>query len=142
MALRVRLARRSLDASRQTGWHWRLLDAPQDVDGEDRRIWVEEQANTYFGDANLDGEFNTADFVSVFQNGEYEDAVAGNSTWSDGDWNGDTEFDSGDFVTSFQGGGFEQGPREIAAVPEPSARVLLAMSVASPRVTASTEFCE
>ncbi len=50
------------------------------------------------GDANLDGRFDSADLVRLFQIGEYEDAIAQNSTWADGDWNGDREFNSRDFV--------------------------------------------
>lgn len=81
--------------------------------------------NTYIGDANLDGEFNSSDFVVLFSAGEYEDGVANNSTWSTGDFNGDGEFDSGDFVVAFSGGGYELGPRQAAAVPEPSGLALL-----------------
>ena len=74
---------------------------------------------TFFGDANLDGEFNSLDLVMVVQAGEYEDDIALNSTWSTGDWNGDRDFDSGDFVTAFQDGGFEFGPRQrVTSVPE------------------------
>ena len=77
--------------------------------------------NTYVGDANLDGEFGSADFVVVFTSGEYEDGVVGNSTWETGDWNGDTEFDSSDFVAAFTGGGYELGPRmAVKSVPEPT----------------------
>jgi hypothetical protein len=91
------------------------------VDQTDRQVWVEQIAKTYFGDANFDKEFNSGDFVAVFQAGQYEDAIAGNSTWATGDWNGDAEFDSGDFVLAFQSGGYEKGPRPAAnAVPEPS----------------------
>jgi hypothetical protein len=90
------------------------------VSAADRNTWVEEIKRTWFGDANLDGIFDTSDFVQVFQAGEYEDGTALNSQWQTGDWNGDGEFDSGDFVTAFQGGGFEIGPRPaVAAVPEP-----------------------
>ena len=39
---------------------------------------------TYYGDANLDGVFNTSDFVLVFQVGKYEDDVPGNATWEGG----------------------------------------------------------
>ncbi|MCA9172815.1 MAG: hypothetical protein KDB23_34390, partial [Planctomycetales bacterium] len=86
----------------------------------DREVWVEGLRGTYFGDANLDGEFSSADFVAVFQIGEYEDAVDGNSTWADGDWNGDRDFTSGDFVLAFQAGGYELGPRQaVSMVPEP-----------------------
>ncbi|MCA9196527.1 MAG: hypothetical protein KDA87_03275 [Planctomycetales bacterium] len=83
-------------------------------DVADRQIWVEEAKKTYFGDANLDGEFNSGDFIAVFRTGEYEDAIAGNSSWSEGDWNGDGEFDSSDFVAAFEGGGYEIGPRPMS----------------------------
>lgn len=106
------------------------LDGSGTVDDADRAHWVQTQANTFFGDANLDGEFNSSDFVVVFQTGEYEDETAGNSVWGTGDWNGDGDFDSGDFVLAFQGGGYEQGPRPApAAVPEPSSIVLLLIGV-------------
>ena len=105
------------------------LTADGVVNTADREAWVEDVSNTYFGDANLDGEFSSGDFVQVFQRGEYEDPIAGNSGWADGDWNGDGEFDSGDFVLAFQSGGYEMGPRStvaanrLAAVPEPSTRI-------------------
>jgi hypothetical protein len=101
------------------------LNSDQLVNDADRVVWVHDLKKTYFGDANLDGLFDSTDFVSVFQTGEYEDATARNSTWGKGDWNGDGDFTSGDFVTAFQDGGYEKGPRPgIAAVPEPSACIL------------------
>ena len=112
-----------------------LFDVNNDVsvDQEDRRVWVKELRNTWFGDANLDGEFNSGDFVSVFQIGEYEDAVQGNSGWADGDWDGDAEFTTGDFVTAFQDGGFELGPPLAQAVPEPSGILLISMGLFASR---------
>lgn len=90
------------------------------VNASDKTYLVEQIKKTYLGDANLDGQFNTTDLVSVFQVGEYEDGVAQNSGWADGDWTGDQEFDTGDFVAAFQAGGFEMGPRAATeAVPEP-----------------------
>ena len=89
------------------------------IDGSDRVVMVEDVLNTYFGDSNLDGEFNTADLVLIFQAGEYEDDLEGNSIWATGDWNGDREFNTGDLVAAFQAGGFEQGPRGSVPVPEP-----------------------
>ena len=94
------------------------------ADRQDRIRWVEELNNTYFGDSNLDGEFNSTDFVAVFSAGEYEDDIDGNSTWAEGDWDGSGDFDSSDFVAAFQGRGYEQGPRTPAAVPEPSGIVI------------------
>ena len=76
------------------------------VDQADRTFWIHDLKNTWFGDSNLDGEFNTGDLIAVFQAGQYEDAVAMNSTWGTGDWNGDGEFDTGDLVSAFQDGGF------------------------------------
>ena len=104
------------------------LNRDGSVDVEDRRTWVQDEAfaHTYFGDANLDGEFNTNDLVSIFQAGQYEDAIEGNATWETGDWNGDGDFGTADLVFAFQDGGFEQGPRVASQnVPEPSASLLI-----------------
>ena len=98
------------------------VDSSGTVDDADRISWVESVKQTWLGDANLDGEFNSGDLVATFTAGQYEDATAGNSGWAQGDWNGDGDFDSGDFVTAFSGGGYEVGPRAAtAAVPEPCA---------------------
>lgn len=101
------------------------------VNAEDRRVQIEELANTYFGDSNFDGQFDSSDFVFVFIAGEYEDGVAANSTWTTGDWDGNAEFDSGDFVIAFQAAGFEQGPRAAtpAVVPEPSGIALMMLGL-------------
>jgi hypothetical protein len=102
------------------------LNNNRSIDQGDRRIWIEDIRNSYFGDANLDGEFNSRDLVEVFTAGEFEDSVIGNTTWATGDWNGDQEFNSGDLVLAFQGGGYEQGPhRSVSIVPEPESRFLL-----------------
>jgi hypothetical protein len=91
----------------------------------DRQVWVTELKGTYFGDSNLDGEFNTADLVSVFQAGEYEDDFIENSTWATGDWDGNGEFNSRDLILAFTENGYEQGPRPASSpVPEPTGLVL------------------
>ena len=96
------------------------LNTDGTVDSSDRTVWVEGLSSTYFGDANLDGEFNSSDFISVLIVGEYEDGIPANSGWADGDWNGDKEFSSSDFILALTGGGYEVGPRAAAAaVPEP-----------------------
>ncbi len=93
------------------------------VDDGDRIIWVQDHANTWFGDANFDGVFSTDDLVAVFAAGKYETSQA--AVWAEGDWTGDLVFDSGDLVAAFSDGGFELGPRgAVSAVPEPSAIVL------------------
>ena len=66
------------------------------------------------GDVNGDGLFNSSDLVEVFQVGEYEDGIAGNSTFEDGDWTGDGEFDSADFVFVFQLGIYSAGAAPLA----------------------------
>ena len=100
------------------------------INDDDRTIWVHDVKRTYFGDANLDGEFSSADFVDVFVAGEYEDTRAGNSSWATGDWDGDAEFTSSDFVTAFVDGGYELGKREaVNAVPEPSTVLLLLLGM-------------
>jgi hypothetical protein len=101
------------------------------VNTEDRNFWVIDLANTFMGDANLDGEFNSSDLIAVLTVGEYEDNLAGNSTWAEGDWDGDAEFGSGDFL-AFQFGGYELGPRTaIAAVPEPTSVALISIGMLS-----------
>ena len=102
------------------------LNKDRQVTTADHRFLITDILKTWIGDANLDGEFNTADFVMVFQAGQFEDEIVGNSTWSTGDWNGDGEFTSVDFIVSFQDGGFERGPRIPAVtVPEPGSILLL-----------------
>ena len=106
------------------------LDDNGKVDADDRVVWVERLKRTYFGDADLDGEFTSQDFVAVFQQAEYEDALALNSTWAEGDWSGDGEFDSSDFVLAFSGGGFEQGPRTaLFHVPEPAGCLMFLIGI-------------
>ena len=99
------------------------------VNFDDRKQWVEVLKNTWIGDANLNGEFNSGDMVQVFARGLYE---TGNPAgWEDGDFNGDTVFGSGDMVAAFVGGGYEQGLKQggpnaaVSAVPEPSGLLLM-----------------
>lgn len=98
------------------------------VDIADREQWVNVLKNTYVGDSNLDGEFNSRDFVEVFTAGKYETGDA--ATWLEGDWNGDKVFNSSDFVAAFTGGGYEIGPRaSVSAVPEPASVTLALMAM-------------
>ena len=100
------------------------------VNEADRTVWVNDLKRTYYGDSNLDGEFNSSDLVTVFQAGQYEDGVASNSTWATGDWNGDGDFDSSDFVTAFSAGGYEAGLRPaVSAVPEPGSLVMMLLGL-------------
>lgn len=101
------------------------LNLDLEVNFSDLDIWVKDARGTWYGDANLDGEFNTADLVTVFQAGQFEDTISKNSRWSDGDWNGDGAFNSSDLVIAFQDGGFEIRPiGQAQTVPEPRSSVV------------------
>ena len=99
------------------------VNASGNLDENDFSHMIDSIFNTYFGDANLDGEFSSIDFVSVFQAGKYESGES--AGWGEGDWNGDGVFSSGDFVAAFKDGGYELGPRAaVAKVPEPTNLVI------------------
>ena len=103
-------------------------DNDGDVDREDRKIWVKDYRRTWVGDADLDGEFTSGDFVAVFTVGKYEKDEA--ATWAEGDWDGDKRFGTADFVFAFSDGGYELGPlTDVQAVPEPSGLGLLLMGL-------------
>lgn len=88
------------------------VDTPADLNGDsvvdeaDIVHMVHDLLGTNFGDANLDGVFDSSDLVLVFRGGEYEDPLSANSGWRAGDWNGDGEFDTSDLVLAFQDGGY------------------------------------
>ncbi len=83
------------------------LDKNGQINSGDMDYLVRTLLGTTYGDANLDGVFNTTDLVFVFQAGHYDDGIEDNSTWATGDWNCDREFDSSDLVVAFQVGGFQ-----------------------------------
>ncbi|MCP4194550.1 MAG: PEP-CTERM sorting domain-containing protein [Planctomycetaceae bacterium] len=109
------------------------LNADGLVNSADRKIWVNDLKNTWMGDANLNGVFDSGDLVTVFASAKYETGQA--ATWGQGDWNGDQKFDSGDLVEAFSNAGYEAGERPggpnpvTAAVPEPSSIVLTLISL-------------
>jgi hypothetical protein len=104
------------------------LSGDGQVDLTDIRKWVHDVKNTYFGDADLNGLFDSRDIVRIFQQGEYEDDRIGNSAWLDGDWNGDGEFSSGDLILAFQDDGYERDRRAAAeSVPEPTGPITLVL---------------
>ena len=71
---------------------------------EDYRILVQVAFNTDYGDANLDGIFDSNDLTSVFQFGLYEKSNPSIASWVAGDWNGDGRFDSADLILALQTG--------------------------------------
>ena len=78
------------------------LNADGIVDSSDLNDLIERVLGSRFGDSNLDGMVDSKDLVLIFQAGEYEDQVDGNSGWAEGDWNCDGDFDSRDLVELFQ----------------------------------------
>jgi hypothetical protein len=104
------------------------LNSDGSVNSADHAYLVRDIMNTYIGDADLNGEFNSSDLVAVLASGTYEADVA--ATWSTGDFEGDGRTNSSDLVAALADGGYELGPRAApAAVPEPSAVGLLAVGV-------------
>jgi hypothetical protein len=98
------------------------------VNDGDIQVWAKDLFNSWIGDANLDGEFNSSDLVGVLASGTYEADVA--SVWSTGDFNGDGRTNSSDLVAALADGGYEQGPRAAtAAVPEPTSLALIAIGL-------------
>ncbi len=96
------------------------------VNYDDRLAWINTLKKTWIGDADLDGQFNSSDFVTVFQAGKFETGQA--AGWAEGDWDGNKQFNTSDFVAAFQQGGYEAGPKAaVSAVPEPSSMALLAL---------------
>jgi hypothetical protein len=125
----------ALSAEVRKGTHSATFDLTSDgkVDQADRTEWVTKLRKTWFGDANLNGEFNSSDFVAVFGTGKYEtNQMAG---WAEGDWSGDAQFNSSDFVTAFGDGGYEKGPRPAMAVPEPTTPFIALISLLSMGMT-------
>ena len=98
------------------------------VDADDVGVWINDLFKSWIGDANLDGEFSSADLVTVLASGTYEAEV--DSAWTTGDFNGDGRTNSGDLVAALADGGYEVGPRAaVSAVPEPVSVTLLTLGI-------------
>ncbi|MEZ6116713.1 MAG: FG-GAP-like repeat-containing protein [Pirellulaceae bacterium] len=111
------------------------LNSDRELDQQDLDYFILERLDSVYGDANLDGIFNSADLVQVFQANEYEDDVDANSTWAEGDWNGDGEFSSADLTFVFSRGGYEQSAvrtNEIAAWLDASNRKIVSLGPSKP----------
>src|SRR5690606_20005824 len=89
------------------------LNRDGQINRADFEMLIADLMQTRAGDANLDQRFNSADLVSVFSAAEYEDGVAGNSTWAEGDWNCDGDFSSGDIISAFVAGWYSAESRPV-----------------------------
>jgi hypothetical protein len=99
------------------------------VDTADVTMWIKDLFNSWVGDADLNGEFNSGDLVQVLASGTYEADVP--AVWSTGDFDGSGRTDSSDLVAALADGGYELGPRAgVAAVPEPAAMLLVLIGTA------------
>ena len=114
-------------STRKHGKFWQAMNKPKSELPSPPALRTQ-QKRTWYGDANLDGEFDSRDLSQVLAAGKYETGQA--TGWDEGDWNGDVHFGTGDFVTALIEGGYERGPKQpIAAVPEPTSALLFVISL-------------
>jgi hypothetical protein len=80
------------------------LNTDKTLSEADLDVMVEDILYTTAGDANLDGVFDSQDFVLVMQAGAYDKPASAETTWEMGDWNCDGRFDSQDLIKAAQRG--------------------------------------
>jgi hypothetical protein len=83
------------------------LDADDSVDISDHEFLIENVMGANYGDANLDGRFDSSDLQQVFAAGRFESEE--DATWETGDWNCDGKFTTSDLVVAFQKGVYQRG---------------------------------
>ena len=87
--------------------HLRLNDLPLmfDLDGDravgddDLRVLVKDILGSVPGDADLNGRFDSEDFVAVFTAGQFNRDTP-TASWATGDWNCDGVFDNEDLIVA------------------------------------------
>jgi hypothetical protein len=105
-------------------------DLAYDLNGDgvvgeaDRDMLVFDIMGTTYGDASLNGVFDSRDLVKLFQVGKYEQGVL--ATWDEGDFNGDGLFNSADLLLASQHAGYV---REL--VPARAAFAVTASAIAA-----------
>jgi hypothetical protein len=87
------------------------LNADSLLNAEDHRIWVEDLAGTYFGDADLNQEVDFGDFLALSR---HFGAAGG---WAEGDFDGSGDVQFNDFLLLSDNFGNQP---TAAAVPEPT----------------------
>ncbi|MCA9215048.1 MAG: hypothetical protein KDB27_18390 [Planctomycetales bacterium] len=89
-----------------------VIDAVFDINGDgsvDRADYLKYRSDclhTDAGDANLDGRFDSADLVRIFQAAKYETGLP--ARWDEGDWNLDGVFSTADLIAAFAAGWYER----------------------------------
>jgi hypothetical protein len=98
------------------------LNADGILDYEDRRVWVEDLAGTYFGDADLNQEVDFSDFLALARQ------FGGPGGWAEGDFDGSGDVQFSDFL--LLANNFGNQPM-AAAIPEPNSAMLLLVGLVS-----------
>jgi hypothetical protein len=80
------------------------LDDDGDVDSSDMHTMIHDILGTHYGDANLDGVFDSGDLIQLFASAKYE--TGRTATWADGDFNCDGVFNSSDLIVALADGGY------------------------------------
>ncbi len=88
------------------------LNGDSEVNDADLIVLVRDIIGTYFGDANLDGQVNNSDYLTVALN------WGGNGGWQHGDFNGDGVVNSADATTQAQNWMLGTTPSAAPAAPE------------------------
>jgi uncharacterized protein YjbI with pentapeptide repeats len=99
------------------------LNADEAINQEDLNVWVLDLKNAYFGDADLDGNVDFADFVTL---ANHFDGPGG---WGDGDFDADGKVLFADFVILANNYG-KTSAANTMAVPEPGSVSLALLGVA------------
>ena len=93
------------------------------VNDEDRTIWVQDLAGTFFGDADLNKEVQFSDFLAL--SGGF--AQAGG--WARGDFDGSGDVQFPDFL--LLANNFGRSNQDVAAIPEPASIVVGVIALGS-----------
>ena len=93
------------------------------VDDADRQLWINgtAYANTYVGDANLDGNVDFPDFLALSA------GFGGKGGWADGDFDGNGQVEFPDFLAL--SANFGESKTAAASVPEPSSLLILLLGL-------------
>lgn len=102
------------------------LNGDSVVDGDDRTVWVETLAETFFGDTDLNGSVEFADFLALSA------GFGSEGGWAAGDFDGSGDVAFADFLLLSTNFG---SARAVAAhsVPEPSAVALCLLGLLGSR---------